>query len=176
MFDKLIDILILIWNDLWMFKIINQNEKGILLRMGKMKKILNPGLVFKIPFIDQVLQQYVQDDTIALPSQKLITKDGKGITITGMVLYSVEDVEPFILNASIPAQTISDITAGVISQQILELDYNEILESLEKLSHKISIAVRRECKGWGVKIEYVKLTDITVSRSFNIFKNNEGHL
>lgn len=176
MFDKLLDILILIWNDVWCFNIINENEKGLRLRFGKKNKILEPGLVFKYPFIDTIIKQYVKEDTIILPSQKLMTKDGVSITITGMVLYSVDDIEPFVLNASIPTQTVSDVAAGAISELILEMDYKEILESLEKLSHKISIAVRRECKHWGVKLEYVKLTDITTSRSFNIFKNSESHL
>ena len=176
MFDKIIDLLTLLWNDLWCFKIINVNEKGVRLRFGKINKIMDAGLVFKMPFVDNLIIQYVKDDTILLPSQKLTTKDGKTITITGMVLYCVEDIQPFVLNASVATQSISDVALGTISDVILKMTYDEILESLEKLSNEISKAVRRECKQWGVKIEYVRLTDITTSRTFNVFKNSDSHL
>jgi regulator of protease activity HflC (stomatin/prohibitin superfamily) len=176
MFDKLFDLLIVIWNDLWMFKIVRENERAIRLRFGKKNKHFGAGLVFKYPFIDEILVQYVCDDTVLLPSQKLTTKDGKSITITGVVLYSVEDVEPFVLNASVPTQTISDVAQGAISETIIGMNYPQIIESLEKLSNEISKDVRRECKHWGVKIHYVRLTDITLSRSFNVFKNSDSHL
>ena len=176
MLDKLIDIIIIAWEHIWFIKIINENERGILLRFGKLKKQLSSGMVFKIPFIDQVLIQYVKDDTILLPSQKLTTKDGKTITVTGMILYNVDDVVPFILNASVPTQSITDVAQGSIAEMILSMTYEEIVESLEKLSNEISKSVRRDCKHWGAKIQYVKLTDITVSRTFNVFKNSDSHL
>jgi regulator of protease activity HflC (stomatin/prohibitin superfamily) len=176
MFDRIIDLIVLVWNDIWIFKIINVNEKGVRLRFGKVNKIMDAGLAFKLPFVDNIIIQYVKDDTILLPSQKLTTNDGKTITITGMVLYCVEDVQPFVLNASVAAQSIADVATGIISDVILQMTYDEILESLDKLSNEISKAVRRECKQWGVKIDYVRLTDITVSRTFNVFKNSDSHL
>lgn len=176
MFDKLYEILAEIWSDVWFLKIINQNEKGVRLRMGKFQKELEPGIVFKAPFIDNILQHYIGDDTIQMPSQKLSTKDNKTITISGMILYTVSDIKPFLLNASVPIQTVSDIATGVISDIVLTHTWDELVESLEKLNNKISISVRRECKEWGVHIKYVRLTDITSSRSFNIFKSNETHL
>jgi regulator of protease activity HflC (stomatin/prohibitin superfamily) len=176
MFDKLYELLTSVWSDIWFFKIINQNEKGLRLRVGVVNKELKPGLVFKAPFIDNIMQQYVGDDTIQFPSQKLTTKDGKVVTITGMMLYNITDVKPFLLNASIPTQTLSDVATGVISDIVLKHTWAELIESLEQLNNKISISVRRECKEWGVHVEYVRLTDITVSRTFNIFKNSEAHL
>jgi len=176
MFDRIIDLIILVWQDVWIFKIINVNEKGVRLRFGKVNKMMDAGLAFKLPFVDNIIIQYVKDDTILLPSQKLTTKDGKTITITGMVLYCVEDVQPFVLNASVATQSIADVATGIISDVILQMTYHEILQSLDKLSNEISKAVRRECKQWGVKIEYVRLTDITTSRTFNVFKNSDSHL
>ena len=52
MFDKLYELLTSVWSDIWFFKIINQNEKGLRLRVGVVNKELKPGLVFKAPFID----------------------------------------------------------------------------------------------------------------------------
>lgn len=176
MFDKLIDLIILIWNDITIFKEVSEFEEGVRLRFGKFNKILKPGWAFKIPFIDSIICKFVKDDTILLPSQKLTTKDNKTITLTGMVLYNVDDIKPYIINVNLPSQTISDVAMGVISDIIVERTYNEVVESIEKLSNEVSKIVRRECRQWGIKIEYVKITDICLSRTFNIFKNSESHL
>lgn len=176
MFDKLIDILSIIWKDIWIFCIVRENEEGIRLRYGKLNKTVLPGIVFKIPFIDEVIIKYTKDDTILLPSQKLTTKDGKTITITGMVLYKVDNITEYILAVNLPQQSISDVAMGALTETIIERTYAEVLESIEKLGNEVSKRVRRECKKWGVVIEYVKITDITVSKSLNLFKNSEAHL
>ena len=176
MLDKLLEILSNIWEDLWCFNIIKQNEKGVHLRLGKVKRIHEPGLVFKAPFVDQVLKQYVNDDTIMLPSQKITTKDGKTVTLRAMVMYNVTDVLPFVLNVNMACQSIADLTAGVISEMVIKMTYQELTTNLEELNNKITKIVRRECKHWGAHVEYVKFIDVTTSRSFNIFKDSDSHL
>lgn len=177
MFDKLFDLIYNAWEELWFLRIIKQNELGLRLRFGKLHKRLNPGVVLKLPLgIDTVLIQYVGDDTIQLSAQPLTTKDNKSVSISGNILYHITDVEPFLLNASVPTVTISDIASAEIAKLILSHDWNEIVDGLEKMSNKISINVRRECKRWGVHVEYVQIVSISQSRSFNIMKYGESHL
>lgn len=176
MFDRLLDLIITLWEDIWCLKIVRENNKGVLLRYGKVRRVYEPGLVFKLPFVDDLIIQFTGDDTIVLPSQKLITKDGKQVTVKAVVVYNVVDVIPFTMNVNQAYQSLSDVSSGVISDIILKLDYSELKDNLEELNNKASKAVRKEVKKWGAHIDTVSFTDITTSRSFNIFKDGEAHL
>ena len=174
MLDKLIEVILTFIDDLLPVKIVKTYEEGVKLRFGLFIKDCKPGLHFKIPFIEEVITAYSKDDTILLPSQKLTTKDGKTITTRGMILYYVDDITLFLLSVNNPTQALSDLTMGIISENIingLHIDCHN-----DKIMNEISKSVRREAKKWGCYIIYVKLTDISLSKSLNLFNEGESHL
>lgn len=87
MFEKLFDIIIHFLNDIMPFKVVNQWEKGILLRLGRFKRTVNPGLNFKIPFIDQIMSEPVITQTVNLKSQTVTSLDQKCIVLSSIVRY-----------------------------------------------------------------------------------------
>lgn len=174
MFDKLIEWLMSVWEDIWIFKTIQQYELGVKLTFGKFNKVLEPGLHFKWSVCEQILTHNSKDDTILLPSQKLTTKDEKTVTVRGMIIYKIDNIREFLLNCNNAQQVISDVAIGIIAENIIQSNYEETVNI--KIMNEISKQVRRDCKKWGVHIEYVKLTDLSLSRSFNIFKETEAHV
>ena len=173
-FGALIQWIQSIWKIVWFFKIIREYEQGVLLFCGKFKKVLNPGLHFKWSVFEEIVSHYSKDDTILLPSQKLTTKDNKTLTVTGVVLYRIDDIELFLTKVNAPQQAISDAAMGIIAENIIQSDYENTINI--KIMNEISKQVRRDCKKWGVYIEYVKLTDLSLSKSINLFKETESHL
>ncbi len=172
--DAFISWLQSIWKLIWIFQIVNEYEEAIVLNRGKFKKKLGPGMHFKFSVFEEIITHYAKDDTILLPSQKLTTKDNKSVTVTGMVLYRISDIELFLTAVNKPQQAISDLCLGVIAENIIKTEYTDTISIL--IMNEISKQARRECKGWGVYVEYVKLTDLSLSKSINIFKESESHL
>ena len=173
-FGALISWLQSIWKIIWFFEVIREYEEGVLLRFGKFKKILKPGVHFKLSFIEEILTHYAKDDTILLPAQSLTTKDNKTVTVTGVVLYKIDDIESFLTLVNNAQQAISDSCMGIIAENIIQSDYEDTVNI--KIMNKISIQTRRDCKKWGVYIEYVKLTSLSLSRTINLSKESESHL
>ncbi len=174
MLDRLIDFILNLINEFFPIQIISQYEQGVRLRFGKLVGKCDPGLHFKIPFADQIMTHYAKDDTILLPSQKLTTKDGKTVSVRGVALYHIDDIEVFLLSVNNAQQAISDIAMGLVAENIIQSNYEDTIST--KIMNEISKQVRRDCKKWGVYIEYVKLTDLSLSKSVNIFKEEAAHL
>lgn len=174
MFDKIIDLLIAVWKDIWFFQTIYEYEEGVKLRLGKYHKSLKPGIWFKWSVAEKILVHYAKDDTILLPSQKLTTKDGKTITARGVILYKIDDIKLFLTEVNQPQQAISDMAMGMISNNITTGNYEDCYN--DKIMNEITKDVRREAKRWGAYVTYVKLTDISLSRTFNISKESESHI
>ena len=71
MFDKIIEFIIRFWKDLLPFVIVEQWNEALILRFGKFKKLIKPGIHFKIPFFDSVWETIVITQSIDMKSSKV---------------------------------------------------------------------------------------------------------
>jgi regulator of protease activity HflC (stomatin/prohibitin superfamily) len=173
MFDKLIDWLIQIWESLVPYQIIEQQYKGIRLRFGKFKDILDAGIHFKIPFFDTITPQHIVWTTHSMPSQSLTTKDGKDIVIKGIIKYRITDIQIFSLEVWDAIDAISDMTQGIIFDVVKTKTWEELQH--DELKSIISIKARREAKRWGIEIDTVTLSDLAKIRSIRLM-NDAGSI
>jgi regulator of protease activity HflC (stomatin/prohibitin superfamily) len=172
MFDKLIEFLLNIIEDILPVYFVKQYDNGILLRMGKFIKVLKPGLTFKIPFLDKIETTTIVTTTLSVPTQSVITKDKKQLVVKGVVKYNIFDVELFILTVYDATDAISDITQAIIKEQISLRSFDQCTES--DFDNTITKKLRVEVKKWGIEVERVTLTDMGQIKSLRLF--NEGSL
>lgn len=169
MFDKLIEILIQFWDNLNPVNVINDYQKAVLLRFGKFKRIVEPGLCLTIPFVDSLMIHHTVVTTINLPSQSIITKDGKACVVKGVVKYKISDIKVFLLDVFDAVDAISDMTQSNIKRIIMENNWEECITN--DLDHYITKKAKSEAKQWGIEIIQVTLTDIGQIRSIKLFND-----
>lgn len=174
MFDKLIDFLLNFIEDLIPFTIITEYNRGVLFRFGKFKKVLEPGIVWKIPFFDKYDVRTVITTTLSIPEQSLMTKDAKHLVVKAMVKYNISDIKANVLKINDPVDAISDTTQSVIKEQISERTLEECFDN--ELDNIITKKVRVQVRHWGVEIEKVTLTDIANMKSLRIFTGSSPFL
>jgi regulator of protease activity HflC (stomatin/prohibitin superfamily) len=73
MFDKIIEFIIRFWKDLLPFVIVEHWNEALILRFGIFKKLLKPGIHFKIPFFDSVWETIVITQSIDMNPQSITT-------------------------------------------------------------------------------------------------------
>jgi regulator of protease activity HflC (stomatin/prohibitin superfamily) len=169
MFDKLIDLLSNWIEQLLPIFIIRDYEKAVLLRVGKYKRTINPGIHFKIPFFDEVLSQHVVVTTLSLPPQSLYTKDRQNVVVKGLVKYRIADVKTFLLEVYDAQDAISDMTQSIIKNIIMDKSLVECTDS--EIDNTLTKKSRVEARKWGVEIQQVTLTDLAPIRSFRLIND-----
>ena len=170
MFDKLIDFIIEFIDQILPVVVIKEYDKGAFFRFGKYKKIIGPGLHFKIPFVDSIDNHTVVTTTMTLPAQSVVTKDGTSVVIKAQIKYEIEDLSIFAVKVYDAIDAISDMTCGIIFQTVKSKTYEEACNiDLNKL---ITNSARKEAKQWGINIEKITVTDFSQMRSIRLF--NEG--
>lgn len=169
MFDKLVEWLISIWDKLLPYIIIVQQDKGLRLRFGKFKEILDPGIHFKIPFFDYISEQTTVWTTHSMPSQSLTTKDGKDIVIKGIIKYKISDFKTYALEVWDAIDAISDMTQGIIFDIVKNRTWEELQH--DDLKNHITRKARQEAKRWGIEIETVTLSDLAKIRSIRLLND-----
>lgn len=170
MLDKFFEFITQWISDLLPLVIIPSYEEGVLLRFGKFKKVLYPGLHFKIPFGDEVLRQHVVVTTLSLPAQSLYTLDKQNFVVKGVVKYKIADVTTFLLEVYDAKDALSDMTLSIIKNIIISLPSEKCIDP--DLDNLLTKKARIEAKKWGVEIQQVTLTDIAPIRSFRLINDN----
>lgn len=147
--------------------IIDQYEGGVKLRFGKYVRTLGPGFYFKIPFLEKIIEDMVITTTMGTPSQTLTTKDGKTVSVKGVIKYSISDIKLFLLEVTDRFSAMSDVTQSVVKEQIEARTWQECMDI--DLDNTIEKKVRLNVKKWGINIEDFTLVDKTITRSYRLF-------
>ena len=169
MFDKLVELLTNWWLEIKPLVIIRDYEEAVLLRFGKFKSVLKPGLHFKLPLFDEVIDQHVVVTTLSLDAQSLYTKDKQNIVVKGVIKYKIGDVKIFLLEVWDAQDALSDMASSIIKNVIMAMTLDECTDS--EIDNTLTKKVRVEAKKWGVEVQQVTLTDLAPIRSFRLIND-----
>jgi regulator of protease activity HflC (stomatin/prohibitin superfamily) len=170
MFDKLVDLLVRFSMDILPFVIVEQWNGAVQLRYGKFIKVLSPGIHFKIPFFDSIIECPVITQSVNLPSQTLTTLDEQSIVLKSIIRYRVSNIQTYLLGVMHANDVLIDTTQGMIRDVVELTTWDDLVDVNETITNKVKEYVVR----WGIEVEAVTITDLGIVKSFRIF-GDEAH-
>jgi membrane protease subunit HflK len=170
MLDRLVDLLVRFGMDMLPFVIIEQWNGAVQLRCGKFIKVLSPGIHFKIPFFDSVIECPVITQSVNLPSQTLTTLDEQSIVLKSIIRYKVSNVRTYLLGVMHANDVLIDTTQGIIRDVVEMTTWPGLVDVNSQITNEVKEYVVR----WDIEIEAVTITDLGLVKSFRIF-GDEAH-
>lgn len=156
-----------LFNAFKIWVIIQPWEQGIRTRNGNSTKLLNKGIYFKLPYFDSV---YVQESRLRIgdtPTQTVTTKDGKTITISSAIGYSIDNIEQLYNTLYHPETTISNISSSETATYIFSKNADEINPTeIEKV-----VLEKLNSLDYGLKFEYFKITSFAIARTYRLIQD-----
>ncbi len=141
-------------------RIINQYERGIVLRLGKYSHTLDPGLRIIIPYIDKLVKVDVRTTPMDIPKQEVITRDNVTVNVDAIVYFKVLNAEKAVLETTNYTYATSTFAQTALRDVTGNFDLDEILSKRDEISEKIREIVDVQTDKWGIDIENVKLQNI----------------
>ncbi|RCX18138.1 SPFH domain-containing protein [Fontibacillus phaseoli] len=142
-------------------KIVPQQRVGVVERLGKYNRLMNPGLNILIPVIDQVRTYHdLRIQQANVPPQTVITKDNVQVQIDTIIFYQVVGPEQATYGISDYVYGVRNISTATMRQIIGKMELDETLSGREKISTDIRLALDEATEKWGVRIERVEVIDI----------------
>src|SRR6266436_1410079 len=145
-------------------RIVNQYEKGIVMRLGKFHGLVPSGLAIIMPLTDSVIRVDMREQVISVPPQKLITKDNVTVEVDAVVYYKVIDpvksqfeVQDFGYACTTLAQT---NLRNLIGDRTLD----ETLVARDMINTNLRHVLDEATNGWGVKVTRVEVQKIDPPR------------
>ena len=138
---------------------------------GRDVRLLKPGLHIYWPLTTDVEVIVTARQTLAIPDQVIMTKDGKKVVVKTLVVYRIPDPVRAIgkMNWDVDT-TINDLTQSAVVRVIATHDYDEIVQLLRDgtLTRSLTKEVRRELRQFGVHVCRCKLVDFAECKVYKL--------
>ncbi len=141
-------------------RIINQYERGVVLRLGKYSRTLNPGFRVIIPYIDKMRKVDIRTTPMDIDKQEVITKDNVTVNVDAVVYARVIDAGKAVLETTNYRYATSTFAQTALRDVTGNFDLDEILSKRDEISQQIRAIVDAQTDKWGIDIESVRLQNI----------------
>jgi len=171
MFDRIFDFIASVWEWLIPWVVIDAYEQGVVLRLGKFNRIVNPGfnLIWPLGF-EAVKYETVVRQTVYLDPQSLTTSDGKSITVAAIVIFKIADIRKFLLDIDDGEDDMSNMIYGIISDWVQYKNWSEIVS--KDFDANITIAAKEQCNEYcGIEIIGIKWSDKATARNIRLWND-----
>ena len=142
------------------FRVIQQYQKGVVFRFGKIVGIKEPGLTMVIPYIDKVRKVDLRTITLPIPPQKIITKDNVSVDISAVAYYQVVDAVKSIVAIENVMSAINQISQTTIRNIVGKFQLDEILSERVTINQEIRDVLDTHTEPWGIIVSLVEIKDI----------------
>lgn len=155
------------WHYIMPFTVITDYESGVLLRFGRLVKVLTPGIHFKFPLIDIIITAHIKPDTMEIAPISITTLDDKTVSIGAIIEIEVIDVQKYLIEANEARSNIHDIIRGVMSDTLEDITWADIKK--KKTINQIKRTSSESCEKVGIRLIDMRFTDKCISRVLKLF-------
>jgi regulator of protease activity HflC (stomatin/prohibitin superfamily) len=142
-------------------RILKEYERAVVFRLGRVRPIRGPGLIFLVPFgVERMERVSLRIIAMDIPPQDVITRDNVSVKVNAVLYFRVQgpmkailEIEDFLFATSQLAQT---TLRSVIGQA--ELD--ELLAEREKFNQVLRDIIDEGTDAWGINVTGVEVKDV----------------
>lgn len=146
-------------------RIVQQYERGVIFRLGRVVSEKQPGLRVIIPIIDQMRKVRMQTITMPIVSQKIITRDNVSIDVAAVAYYKVVDPTKALVAIADVASAVNQIAQTSVRNIAGQFSLDDILSQTLKINEQIKVVIDKQTEEWGVQVSIVEIKDIQLPES-----------
>jgi regulator of protease activity HflC (stomatin/prohibitin superfamily) len=141
-------------------RVVQQYERGVLFRLGRVVGVREPGLNLIIPIVDSLRRVSLRVMTMPIQSQGIITKDNVSVDVSAVAYYRVEDPYKSVVAIENVNAAINQIAQTTLRKVVGQHLLDEILAETDRINASIPLILDPMTKEWGVVVTMVELKDI----------------
>ena len=156
----LIAILIIFFVLSQVIKILNEYERGVIFRLGRLIAAKGPGIIFLIPLIDKMQRVSLRLVTLDVPPQDVITRDNVSIKVNAVVYYRIMNPNNAVVEVENFAYATSQLAQTTLRSVCGQAELDELLAEREKISVHLQEILDKDTDPWGIKVSKVEIKHI----------------
>ena len=141
-------------------KILNEYERGVIFRLGRVIGAKGPGLIILIPVVDRMVRVDMRTITMDVPPQDVITRDNVSIKVNAVVYFRVLGANDAVVKVENYLYATSQLAQTTLRSVCGQVELDEILSEREKINMNLQEILDRSTDVWGIKVSHVEVKQI----------------
>src|SRR4051794_5025885 len=147
-------------------RIVPQARAGIVERLGRYSRTLDPGLTLIVPFIDRVKPLIdLREQVVSFPPQPVITEDNLVVGIDTVIYFTVTDPRAATYEVANPLQAIEQLTVTTLRNVIGGMTLEDTLTSRDNVNQQLRAVLDEATGRWGIRVNRVELKSVEPPRT-----------
>lgn len=141
-------------------KIVNEYERLVVLRFGRLVASRGPGIRFIIPVLEKAERIDIRTITMDVPPQDIITRDNVSVKVNAVIYYRVIDVNKAIMEVANYHYATNQLAQTTLRSACGESDLDDLLINREAINHRLQEILDTHTDPWGIKVSMVEIKHI----------------
>lgn len=171
MFNNFIDFIIGFADKFRFWIVVNEYERGIILRFGKFNREIGPGPHLKWFGFETDLIECTSISTENLVPQTLTTQDKVSVVVIAIIKYQIHNVKPYFLEVYQTKDVLCDVAAGAVKDVVNTSTFDNLSSNSRQLETDTLALIRKEVNQYGFKIHKVTFSTIGKIRTLRLIQD-----
>lgn len=144
--------------------IIRQYERAIVLRLGKYRRQVGPGVQTRLPFADNILVVDIRERVREFKAERMLTRDNVPVTIDAILRYRIieQRANDAILNVENFNDMIQQVSQTTLRNNIGSSLFQDVLSKREEINQHIKAIITNEAASWGIEVTGVEIRQVII--------------
>jgi regulator of protease activity HflC (stomatin/prohibitin superfamily) len=141
-------------------RVVQEYERGVIFRLGRLIGAKGPGLFFLIPVIDRMVKTDLRIVTLDIPSQEAITNDNVTVKVNAVAYFRIIDPQLSVVQVEDYRRATWQIAQTSLRSVIGEAELDELLAHRDRINDKLAYIIDEQTEPWGIKVSLVEVKDV----------------
>jgi regulator of protease activity HflC (stomatin/prohibitin superfamily) len=138
-------------------RILNEYERGVVFRLGRIVAPKGPGFKWIIPMVDKMTKISLRVITMDVPPQDIITKDNVSVKVNAVVYFRVIDPVKAVIQVENYLYATSQLAQTTLRSILGQVELDGLLAERETLNMKLQEVLDKHTDPWGIKVTLVEV-------------------
>ena len=154
---------------IWFFtaavKVVQEYERGVVFRLGRLVGARGPGLILLIPRIERMVKVDLRVITLDVPAQEAITRDNVTVKVNAVAYFRVVDPSRAIVSVLDYRRATSLMCQTTLRSILGQSDLDTLLSSRDQINAQLQVIIDEQTESWGIKVTSVEVRDVELPES-----------
>ncbi|MBI5252464.1 MAG: slipin family protein [Desulfomonile tiedjei] len=141
-------------------KVLNEYERAVVFRLGRIIDHKGPGLIILIPIVDRMVRVSLRTVAMDVPPQDVITRDNVSVKVNAVIYFRVMDPTKAVIEVENYLYATSQLAQTTLRSVCGQSELDELLSEREKINMELQEILDRHTDPWGVKVSMVEVKHI----------------
>lgn len=141
-------------------RILNEYERGVIFRLGRVIQAKGPGLIILIPVIDKMVKVSMRLVAMDVDPQDVISRDNVSVKVNAVIYFRVIEPIKAVVEVEDYAYAMSQLAQTTLRSVCGQAELDELLSAREKINSQLQEILDTHTDPWGIKVTTVELKHI----------------